>query len=295
MIDLRHLRSFIAVAETLHFGRAAERLHLTQPPLSRQIAALEKDLGVRLFQRGTRHTALTAAGEQFLGDARAVLASFEQACRTVRLVERGELGELSMAFMMHAAYAVLPSVVRDFTAAHPHVSLELREEIPSQILDAVCSGRYDAGITFRIPPVKGIAMHSLHHEPLCLAVPLGHRLASETVVKPSQLVGEALIAAPMDVSVILREAIVGYCRRGGVEPIIRLEAQLQQTIISLVGEQMGVALVPDSVRRLSVAGVTFCALAEPPVLEHVLLYRPANLNPTLRLLLQALKATVDAE
>src|SRR5215469_13195414 len=107
-MELRHLHYFVTVAETLHFGRAAERLHISQPPLSRQIAALEKELGVRLFDRQSRRATLTPAGRRFLEDSRAVLIGFDQACRNARMAERGELGELSVGFMMHAAYTILP-------------------------------------------------------------------------------------------------------------------------------------------------------------------------------------------
>src|SRR5215470_1325213 len=104
MIDIRQLRYFVAVAETLHFGRAAERLHVTQPPLSRQIALLEKELGVRLIERHSRRARLTHAGERFLADGRAALVAFDRACRNARLAQAGELGEISIGFTMHAAY-----------------------------------------------------------------------------------------------------------------------------------------------------------------------------------------------
>src|ERR1700730_10755984 len=126
MIDIRQMRYFVVLAETLHFGHAAERLHLSQPPLSRQIAALEKELGVRLLERHSRRATLTPAGQRFLEDSRAVLASFDQACRNARLTDRGELGELSIGFMMHAAYTVLPSLTQRYMAAHPHVRVTLR-------------------------------------------------------------------------------------------------------------------------------------------------------------------------
>lgn len=288
MADIRQMRYFVALAETLHFGRAAERLHLTQPPLSRQIAALEQELGVRLLERHSRQVTLTCAGQRFLEDCRAVIAAFDQACRNAQLTGRGELGELSIAFMMHAAHTVIPSLVRRFTTSNPRVRVELREVIPSSIIDAVLAGRYDAGIGFAPgASVRGIEVRPIHRERLCLVVPNSHALASRASVTVRDLEGEALIAAPGDVASTLREAILSFCHAGGFEPDIRMEAQLQQTIVSLVAEGIGIALVPESMRKIAMAGVTFCDLEDAPAVEHVLIWRKENLNPALRLLLAA--------
>lgn len=282
MIDIRQMRYFVVLAETLHFGRAAERLHLSQPPLTRQIAALERELGVRLVERNSRHAALTPAGQRFLEDARAVLASFDQACRNARLADRGELGELSIGFMMHAAYTVLPNLAHRYTEAYPQVRLTLREVLPNSLVQDVLSGRFDAGIMFFPGPVRGLETRVIHRELLCLATHPSHRLAGTELVRPRDLDGEPLIATPPEVAPMLREAIVSYCRSGGFMPLIRLEAQLQQTIVSLVAEQLGVALVPESMRKLGLANVVFRKLAEAPSIEHVIAWRAGNLNPALR-------------
>jgi DNA-binding transcriptional LysR family regulator len=281
MIDIRQMRYFVVLAETLHFGRAAERLHLSQPPLSRQIAALEKELGVRLLERHSRQAALTRAGQRFLEDARAVLAAFDQACRNARLADRGELGELSIGFMMHAAYTVLPNLARRYIAAYPQVHLRLREVIPSSLTDAVLSGGFDAGIMFYPGPVAGLETRPIHRESLCLAVHPSHWIAARAVVCARDLDGEPLIAAPAEVAPTLREAIVAYCRSGGFVPTVRLETQLQQTIVSLVAENLGVALVPESMRKLGIADVVFRDLEAAPVIEHIIAWRPGNLNPAL--------------
>lgn len=283
MIDVRQMRCFVTLAETLHFGRAAERLHLTQPPLSRQIAALEKALGVRLLDRSSRRVALTHAGRQFLADSRAVLASFDQACRNATLAERGDLGELSLGFMMHAAYTVLPKLTRRYMAAHPQVHVILREVVPSALADAVLTARFDAALMFNPGPLPGLAAHPVHREPLCLAAPADHPLAAgRGAVAARDLAGCPLIAAPAEVAPMLRAAIVGYCRAQGVEPTVRLETQLQQTIVSLVAEGIGIALVPRSLRKLGIAGVVFRDLEDAPDVEHAVVWRPGNLNPALR-------------
>jgi DNA-binding transcriptional LysR family regulator len=281
MIDIRQMRYFVVLAETLHFGRAAERLRISQPPLSRQVAALERELGVRLLERHSRHATLTRAGQRFLEDSRAVLASFDQACRNARLADGGELGELSIGFMMHAAYTILPSLTQRYMAAHPHVHVTLREVIPSSLADDVLTGRFDAGIMFFPGSVRGLETRVIHREKLCLAVHTTHQLAGRGLVNSRHLNGEPLIAAPTDVAPMLREAIAGYFHSGGFVPTVRLETQLQQTIVSLVAENLGIALVPESMRKLGIENVAFRDLEDAPIIEHVIAWRPGNLNPTL--------------
>ena len=282
MIDIRQMRYFVALAETLHFGRAAERLHISQPPLSRQMAALEKELGVRLFERQSRRPTLTHAGRRFLEDSRAVLMSFDQACRNARLAEGGELGELAVGFMMHAAYTSLPNLARRYMAGHPEVHVELREVVPGALADAVLTGRFDAAIMFNPGPIRGLETEIIHRERMCLALHPDHPLAAHEVVRAQQLKGEPLIATPTEAAPMLREAIVRYCRSGGFEPTIRLEVELQQTIVSLVAENLGVALVPESMGKLGIANLVQRDLEDAPAIEHVIAWRPGNLNPALR-------------
>jgi DNA-binding transcriptional LysR family regulator len=282
MIDIRQMRYFVTLAETLHFGRAAERLHLTQPPLSRQIAALEKELGVRLLERHSRHAALTHAGQRFLEDSKAVIAAFDQACRNARMADRGEMGELSIGFMMHAAYTVVPALTRRFMTEYPQVHVSLREVVPSSLPDDVLAGRYDAAIMFYPGPIRGLETRVIHSEHLCLAVHPSHKLATRETIGAGNLDSEPLIATPPEVAPMLRVAIAEYCRSAGFAPTIRLEAQLQQTIVSLVSENLGIALVPQSMRLLGIAGVIFRDLEAAPTIEQVVVWKPGNLNPTLR-------------
>lgn len=281
-IDIRQMRYFVTLAETLHFGRAAERLHISQPPLSRQIAALEKELGCRLLERGSRHAALTHAGKRFLEDARAVLAAFDQACRNARHAQAGELGELSIGFMMHAAHGGLPALARRFMETRRGVRVELREALPNLLAAAVLDGRFDVSVMFDPGSSPGLATHRFHEERLRLAAHPDHRLAARDIVRARDLEGEPLIATPADVVPTLRNAIVGYCRTAGFEPVFRLEALLQHTIVSLVAENLGVALAPESMSRLGLPGVVFRELEHAPAVAHVLAWRPGNLNPALR-------------
>ena len=250
MIDLRQMRYFAALAETLHFGRAAERLHISAAAAHTAdrgagAGAWRPPSGAKFSPRQT-HSRRSA----LLEDAHLAIAAFDQACRNAQLAERGELGGLAIGFMMHAAHTVLPRLTRQFMTEHPQVRVELREMIPDLLPDAVLTGRFDAAVTFDPGPIRGLSTHQIFEEKLCLAVPSGHSFTGLPSIRAEQLAGEPLIATPPDVAPTLRDAILRFCRSGGITPTIRLEAQLQQTIVSLVAEELGVALVPTSMSRL---------------------------------------------
>jgi DNA-binding transcriptional LysR family regulator len=281
LIDIRQLRYFVAVAEDLHFGRAADRLHISQPPLSRQIAALEAALGARLLERNARKVSLTRSGRRFLDDARVVLASFDEACRNAKLAEQGELGELAIGFMMHAAYTVLPGLVRRYVTAHPDVNLQLREVAPGPLLGDLLAGRFDAAILFDPGYVRGVLKREIYREPLDLAVPPQHPLALRGRICITDLDGEPLIATARDAAPTLHAKIDEWCRSAGFAPTIRLEAQLQQTILRLVAEGLGLALLPRSVGQLAIGGVVLREVEGAPTLAHVVAWRSRSLNPAL--------------
>ena len=281
MFHLKHLHNFIVVAETEHVGRAAERLHLTQPPLSRQMALLEEDLGVSLFVRHPKGVSLTSAGQQFYDDAKRILNHVEQARHNARQVAAGKQGKLSIGFMMHAAYNIVPSLAKAFMSSNPLVSLKLQEVIPSELATTIQQGQLDGAITLKTPLPNGVNSVHLCSEKLCLAIPKGHELESRTSITADMLAACGLITVPMDVAPELRRAIDGYCNQAGFQPRIVLETQLQQTIISLVAEDLGIALVPVPVQKLMHENVVFKSITNSPSVDYVFIWRDDNLNPAL--------------
>jgi DNA-binding transcriptional LysR family regulator len=281
VLDFKPLRYFVTLAETLHFGRAATRLHLSQPPLSRQLAALEAALGVTLIERSPRSVTLTAAGQRFYTDAKAILAALAQAEQNAQAAALGDAGALAIGFTMCAAYSVVPAYTRAFGHAYPAVELSLREVMSHDLAGQVLDGRIDAAIMFPIAPHAGLATRTIVSEPLCVALPRDHPRARARVLKIGQLAGESFIMNVTEVAPTLRHAIVDHCRAGGFEPHVVIEVQLQQTILSLVNEGVGIALVPDSMRRAQLADVVFRRLADAPTIEQVLAWSPTSRNPCL--------------
>jgi len=281
MLDFRQLRYFVAVADSLHFGRAAARLHISQPPLSRQIAALEASLGVTLFLRNARQVSLTPAGARLHADARAILAAIDRATLNARAAADGEAGALSIGFTMCAAYSVVPGYARRFAARYPEVALALREVVSNDLALQVAEGQIDAAIVFPQAQRAGIVRRTVLREPLCLALPRGHRLAGRRQLAAADLAQESFVAAVAEVAPALREAVLALCREAGFEPAIRMEVQLQQTILSLVAEGAGVALVPASMRRVRLEGVVFKSLRSDVRVMQELIWRNDNHNPCL--------------
>lgn len=278
-MDTRQMRYFVALAETLHFGRAAERMHMTQPPFSRQIAKLESDLGVRLVDRGSRHVTLTQAGERFLEDSRAVLARFERACRDAQLVAEGQKGELRLGFMMHAAHRIVPRIVSSYARLRPDVRLVLVETTPADIERKLLQDQIDAAVTFAGRPFPRVQTVPILSDRLCLIVPPSHPLVARDRIAPRDLEGEDLIAAPAAVAATLRAAITGFLEAEGVAPRFRLEPQLQQTILRLVAAGLGVALVPGSICDDRMPDLVSRPLVAAPSLEVVLAVPQGSINP----------------
>ena len=286
-IELRPLRYFVAVAEEMHFGRAAARLHMTQPPLSQTIQALESQLGTPLFSRTRRSVALTAAGRALLPEAQRLLMQAESLPALVQRAAAGESGQLRLAFVSSADYSVLPVALREFRSAYPAVQIDLREATSDVQLEELAAGNIDLGIL--IPPVPDKLKTILDYfpvltEPLVLALPADSKLATATrKVSLKSFAGLPLIIFPRRLAPALHDQILGCFREAGLTPSIEQEAIQMQTIVGLVAAGMGIALVPQSVSNLKRPGVEYRALKEAsPLVEIGLAWRRDNTSPVLQ-------------
>ncbi len=293
-IELRQLRYFIAVAEELHFGRAALRLHMTQPPLSQTIQALEAHLGTLLFARTKRSVALTPAGLALLPEARRLLSQAEALPDLVCRAASGTSGRLSLAFVSSADYNVLPPLLREFRERYPQVQIDLREATSDVQLADLAQGRIDAGLL--IPPLPDKAKSELDYltvlsEPLILAVPAGIlAIPRGKNVSLNKVADMPLIIFPRRIAPAFHDAILTCFRTAGVTPTIGQEAIQMQTIIGLVSAGMGIALVPQSVSNLKRSGVQYITLADQATLvETGIAWRRDNASPVLRVFLELLR------
>ncbi|KVN59241.1 LysR family transcriptional regulator [Burkholderia ubonensis] len=286
--DLRQWRYFVTVAEERHFGRAAARLSMTQPPLSQAIRALEDLLGVALFVRTKRSVALTAVGAALLPDVRKLLEAADALPPRAQSLARGETGSLALAFVSTADYGLLPSLLRAFGARYPQVRLQLEEATSDVQIEELAAGRIDAGLI--IPPVPPRHAAELSYlpvvrEPLVLAMPAAAAPADAPDDAPVRLADVAalpLVIFPRRLAPGFYDIIMGCYGAAGATPRIGQEAIQMQTIVSLVSAGMGVALVPQSLRNLRRTGVVYRPLAGgAPVVETGLVWRTGDVSPVL--------------
>jgi DNA-binding transcriptional LysR family regulator len=284
-LELRQLRYFVAVAEEMHFGRAAQRLHMTQPPLSQSIQALEVLLGTPLFARTSRSVTLTPAGAALLPHARQLLHDAQALPDLARRAAAGESGRLALAFVSTADYSVLPPFLHQFRAAYPQVQIELREATTDLQLEALEQDEIDVGLL--IPPLPDrmkdlLAYRRVLTEPLRVDGPLSLQAVADL----------PLIIFPRRIAPAFHDAILGCYRDAGLMPRIGQEAIQMQTIVGLVSAGMGIALVPQSVSNLKRPGVAYRALAGTTALiETGLAWRRDNPSPVLHAFLELLEKT----
>jgi DNA-binding transcriptional LysR family regulator len=261
-MELRHLRYFIAVAEELNFTRAAEKLHIAQPPLSQQIQHLEAELGFQLFRRTKRTVHLTAAGQVFFEEAGKILQQVDRAIQLGRQTSRGELGQLTIGFVSSSAHNVVPAILQAFRTRCPAVKLELHELTTNEQLQRLRFGQIDIG--FVRPPVEedGINSEIVFREPLIVALPETHPAADRAQAGITRTFhGTVHPISPFPGSGVVR-SIVSLCQQAGFSPIAAQEAIQMQTIVSLVAAEMGVAIVPASMQNFQRSGVVYKALPE---------------------------------
>jgi DNA-binding transcriptional LysR family regulator len=295
-IELRLLRYFVTVAEEMHFGRAAARLAMTQPPLSQAIRALEDALGVALFVRTKRTVELTPVGKDLLPEVRRLLASADALRPLAQSLARGEAGVLSLAFVSTADYGLLPALLRDFGARHPGVRLQLTEATSDVQIEELVAGRIDAGLV--IPPLppryaSALSYMAVAREPLVIAMSAdaaqelgqGADEWADTPVDLHDVAAAPLVVFPRRLAPGLYDIIMGCYGAAGLTPRIGQEAIQMQTIVSLVSAGMGVALVPHSLRHLRRTGVVHRPLrplnASGTLVETGLVWRAAEVSPVL--------------
>jgi DNA-binding transcriptional LysR family regulator len=266
-MDLRRIRYFVVLAETLHFGRAASSLNITQPPLTQQIQVLEEELGARLFERSNRRVELTPAGKALLPEARALLAQAERTSTVAARAQRGEIGELRIGFLGSAAFTVvIPRLILTYRQRFPGVRLRIEELTTQEQLAALLEQRLDVAIVRSVqapdlPPI--LRATRLLQDSLVVALPAWHRLAE--VAKPlsiGALANEPFVMYPRESGTGVYDQIIALCRQAGFAPTVAQEAHAMATIVGLVGAGLGVAVVPESLRGIGANGVVYRPLKE---------------------------------
>lgn len=293
-MELRHLRYFAAVAETCHFGRAAERLHIAQPALSQAIRQLEAELGTPLFVRTTRQVSLTPAGEFLRGEAQRVLGALDDSVRGVRQIADGRLGLVRVGFTGTAAFTQLPRIARTVKRELPGVALEIHADLltPAQC-ERLRSGSLDLGVLR--PPTTGdqLVLRTIEVEPLILALPVDHRLVAEPLIAMADLRSEGFVLyAGRDSAV--NDAVMRSCQEAGFAPRRVQDAPGTAVLLALVAAGLGIALVPASVRALPLSGVVFRDVSGAGSVELALAWRrgdrsPAPSSPLVRAVVEALE------
>ena len=293
-MELRHLRAFLAVAEELHFGRAAQRLHMSQPPLSQQVQRLERELGVELFRRNRRRVELTPAGSALVPEARRTLAAAERAAAVVASVAAGASGRLTLGFIGSTAHGVLPRLVRALREDAPDLEIALVEASTAQQIELLRLGQLDAGLVR--PPIlaAGIELEIVGVEPLRAVLPDDHPLAGRASVELSELAGEPFVLFPRSIGPGLYDQIVGLCRAAGFSPEVVYESAATSTMVAMVEAGVGVAVLPashegtGSARFVPLAGdgfetgigLAWAGAGDAPVVEAVRRAARASLGGT---------------
>ncbi len=298
-IELRHLRYFLMVAEELHFGRAAARLCIAQPPLSQQIQQLEKMLGFALFVRSSRSVQLTAAGQQLVDDVREVFATLDKAMHEAGRIANGETGRLRIGFVGTAAFSLLPEALRDFRERRPQVEVSLRELVSARQAQALREGRIHVGLARPGVTTPEIVCEAVLSEPLMAALPATHPLAKRVSIALIELQSEPFVLFPRLPRPSYGDYLLGVCAVAGFRPNVVQETAEIHTAIGLTAGGIGVTLLPASASALTRPDVAFVPLSAPtPITELCLMYRADAMNPALEAFLNSVRTVatgVDRE
>lgn len=283
-MELRHLRYFVAVAEELSFTRAADRLHIGQPPLSQQVQALEEEIGAQLFDRSRRTIRLTEAGRIFLEDAKRVLSLAATAAATARRVEKGEIGQLKIGFIKSTAFTpIFPKIINTYRTRFPQVKLILQEMSTMRQIAALADFSLDLG--FIRPPEMDMSSQlvftPLRAHPLSVVLPEHHHLAKASHISVEDLRDEELIMFPRDEGTTLNPQIYKLCADAGFAPKIAMEAREAATITGLVAAGCGISILPDLFSSMGIKGVVFRSIETPAAVVKLVLARRAQESGTL--------------
>jgi DNA-binding transcriptional LysR family regulator len=285
-MELRHLRYFVVLAEELHFGRAAARLSITQPPLSFNIQRLEEHLGMRLFSRDSRRVALTAAGQAFLAEARRVLAQAQHAEETARAVANGQLGSLQIGFTTSMLYRGMTEVLAGFQQSAPQVAFDLIDMPVQEQVDALGQGRIHAAFSTTLTLPRGLAGHRLEGDALACCIPASHRLADRQRIRLPMLADETFVLFSRDTTAAGHELVMQMCVAAGFYPKVRYYVRQWLSAVSMVSQGFGIALVPASMARAGLPNVRFIGLDDPRgQLSSYLLWHPQSITPALERLI----------
>ncbi|PTM51912.1 LysR family transcriptional regulator [Phreatobacter oligotrophus] len=287
MFDLGQLRCFVAVADELHFGRAAMRLNMTQPPLSRQIQILERILDVQLIERSSRSVKLTPAGQSFLPEARHILGLAESSALLVKRVARGRAGSLKLGFTAASAYSYLPSLIAACRSELPDVALSLKEMVSGDQLKRLLAGEIDVGLMRPPMPPVGFRSFRVIAEPMLVALPRNHPRARQASVTLEQLAADPFIMYAPYESRYFHDLVVEILARGGLSPnYVQYLAQIH-SILALVHAGVGIAIVPQAADNLQFRNVVLRPIAsqKPALAELYMVWREQSTNPAIPILL----------
>lgn len=298
-IDLKQLKYFLAVAEEKSFSRAAERLHISQPPLSQQIMKLESELGVRLFARTTRSFELTVAGKALMVEAADLLARMRMTIDTIRQIDRGEVGRLRVGIVGSAMWGPITGLLEQFQAQYPRVTWTLHELGPNDQYEALRAKQIDVGF-WREPRLDADELKHAHlrqelcfRESVCVAVNQHHPLAKQAHVELADIANEPMLTLALDKSTFARH-LIQCCLEAGFEPEIFQEANEPQTVLAMVGAGLGVALLPETSSRVGWPGVKFVPIkTNPPSADLYITYPSQDDAPVVRAFLKILNPRAD--
>jgi DNA-binding transcriptional LysR family regulator len=278
-MELRHLRYFVTVADELHFGRAAARLGIAQPPLSRQIQNLEAELGFPLFDRSRRRIELSSAGAVLLAHARTLLESVETAVREARRTHAGERGRVAVGYPSSLAYTGLVGLLRAFREEFPDVELTVRELSLAEQLEAIKSGALDVGFVRGPLSDKALMAECVRREPLVVGLPADHPLAGKGPLRLETLSSEPFVFFPRPRAPAFFDLLIALCQRAGFTPRILQEAP-QVDVLSLIAAGFGISILPASVREIRRGNVVFRPLVGAPTTELLLVWRAGDTSPS---------------